>query len=573
MTQKKREKQEWKPFLSLLKEAKLPWGWYCLNIVISLILSTIMMRMPQVAGQIMAGEIFDKKLLATYAAVMVGGSVMTLPLSLFTSWIRLRTDRNLRSIVWKKIIHIPMKEVDKLEPTSLVSRITTDTAEISYGIYYIFSMINMVYRLVMILVIVGGMNKKMLLMMSLVIPMIFLANIPSHFMYEARNETQGALANYTNFLAERLGFMKQIKAFNAEKRENEINEKASEAYFKGNIKMAKLNLFSQPLIYSMEAVIKGVILIYGGYLMNTGELDSAAVVSLFMYAENINIYAMQFVFFWQSAKKAQGAAKKASEIVAAEPEVMERKISFAIPDEDIRMENVAFAYGDGKRVLDGLNLTIPKGKITAIVGPSGSGKTTVLKLLERLYEPAEGTVWFGDADAADIHLNEWRASFGMVPQDSPLLFGTIKDNILYGVNTEVSDAELQSVISRSNVQEILDRMPDGLLTEVGDIGDRISGGERQRIALARMMVREPEYLLLDEATSALDAENEYQITEKLMEMMKGRTSVVVAHNLRTIEKADNIVFMENGKVKGCGTHEELCASNETYQRYVELQRA
>lgn len=297
------------------------------------------------------------------------------------------------------------------------------------------------------------------------------------------------------------------------------------------------------------------------------------MVTLYMYGSNISSMALQFVFFWQQVKKVQGATTTVSEIMQTQPEQMERTRSFAIPDADLHLEDVSFAYGDGQKVLDHVTLDIPKGKVTAIVGPSGSGKTTVLKLLERLYQPTEGKIMFGDVPAEDIHLNEWRASFGMVPQASPLLFGSIRDNVTYGMDGEVDEDALQKALAAANVTEIIERLPDGLDSEVGDVGSKLSGGEKQRIALARMMIRDPEYLLMDEATSSLDAQNENHVMSALNKLMQGRTTVVVAHNLRTVEHADNIVFMQDGQIKATGTHSELYAANETYRRYVDLQKA
>ena len=569
---KQRQKQEWKPFLRLLREAKIPWGLYIFNLAASMLLSTVLMRMPWVAGQIMAGEIFDRSLVITYIVVMPVSTVVNIPLSLLSSWTGYRADRNLRRIVWKRIVHMPQKDLDRIPPTSMVSRVTNDTASISYGISYCFDLVSTIYSLGVVLVTVWGINHQVTWMMLLLIPFIILACIPSHFMHAAQDEAQNALARYTNFLSERLSSIKQIKAFNAEEDEDRLNDAAAREYFKANVRMTRLSMISEPLIYSMDAVVQAIVLVFGGYLLSQAVLTSEDIVTLFMYAGSISVYAYQFVFFWQALKQSQGAARTASQIVETPGEVMERKRSFSIPDADIRLENVSFAYENGQKVLDDLSLVIPKGKTTAIVGPSGSGKTTVLKLLERLYQPSSGRILFGDIPAEDIHLNEWRESFGMVPQNSPLLFGTIRDNILYGVEEKTGEKLLDSAVEKANVQEILNRLPDGILSDVGDVGSRLSGGEKQRIALARMMIRDPEYLILDEATSALDAENEHQITEALQRLMEGRTSVVVAHSLRTIEHADHIIFLENGKVQASGTHGELLRTNPTYQRYVELQK-
>lgn len=265
---KQKNKQEWKPFLSFLKHAKLPWGLYILDVVASLIFSTVYMAMPQVAGQIMAGEIFDPQLVTTYVAVTIGSAVLSMPFSIFAAYISYKAQRNMRRTIWQRLIHLPMKEIDKMPPTSLVSRVTTDTDMVDYAISYVFTMINVVYSLVMMLGIVFGMSPKMCGMMALLIPCIIIASIPSHFMHKANYEIKTANAKYTNFLAEHLSALKQIKASAAEKKEDAANDAAAKACYKANVKQAVLDMLAQPLGYGMEAVVQGIILIYGGYLMS-----------------------------------------------------------------------------------------------------------------------------------------------------------------------------------------------------------------------------------------------------------------------------------------------------------------
>lgn len=573
MKEKTKVKHSWKPFLRLLKEAKIPWLWYLGTILVTLAIQTVYIQLPQVQGQIMAGEIEDTGTIAVYALVVISSAVLMMPISLLDAWNSARTDRNLRQTIWTKIVHMPMSHLDTVPPTSLVSRVTSDVDQMSYAISYVIGMLQFIYMLGTTIVMVAGMNLNMALLMLLLVPCIIIANIPSHYMHNAQHEVHTALADYTNFLSERLGALKQIKASGAEEKEDAINDAAAKAYFKANVRLSILDFLSQPLTYSMDAVVQGIILIYGGYLLSIGAMDSASMIALYSYSTMLPVCAYQFVFFWQSLKQAQGATHTVAEFVQCPPEAMEREKSFAIPDASLKLEDVSFAYEGGEKVLDHVTLEIPAGQTTAIVGPSGSGKTTVLKLLERLYQPTEGRLMFGDVPAEDIHLNEWRDSFGMVPQASPLLFGSIRDNITYGIDEGVTDDQLEEAMHSANVIEIIERLPDGVQTDVGDVGSKLSGGEKQRIALARMMIRDPEYLLLDEATSSLDAENEYQITKALSKLMKGRTSVVVAHNLRTIEGADNIIFMEGGRVQAMGTHEQLYRENATYRRYVDLQKS
>lgn len=572
MKEKTKVKQSWKPLFRLLKAAKIPWAWYILSVVISMVIMTVYAGLPQVQGQIMTGQIQDTGTIVTYVLVTIATVLLMMPTILLGSWVSGRTTRNLRQTIWTRIVHMPMRHLDTVPPTSLVSRVTSDVESVSHAIDYVIQMFQFVYSLGIVLVMVAGMNLNMALMMLLLVPCIIIANIPSHYMHDAQHQAQAALAGYTNFLAERLGALKQIKASGAEEKEDALNDRAARAYFKANMRQARLELLAQPLIYGMDALVQAIILIYGGYLLSRGIMDSASMVALYSYASALSMYAYQFVFFWQSVKQVQGASHTVAEFIQCEPETMKRQRSFAIPDADLRLEDVSFSYEDGKEVLRHVNMEIPAGKTTAVVGPSGSGKTTVLKLLERLYQPAGGRLMFGGVPAEDIHLDEWRESFGMVPQSSPLLFGTIRDNITYGIEEGVSEDRLEAAMRSANVTEMISRLPEGLETDVGDVGSKLSGGEKQRIAIARMMIREPEYLLLDEATSSLDAENEYRITQALSHLTKGRTTVIVAHNLRTIEHADHIIFMENGQVSACGTHRRLYEENPTYRRYVDLQR-
>ncbi|MDE6880001.1 MAG: ABC transporter ATP-binding protein/permease [Oscillospiraceae bacterium] len=563
---------DWKAFAAVLKESRIPWIWFIVNLVIGMVVSTVYAKLPMVQGQIMAGEIQDTGTIVTYALFTIASALIMIPTSLLGAYATAATTRNFNQNIWSKIVYMPMRHLDTVPPTSLVSRVTTDGGNISYTISYIFSLIQTIYSIGVTMAMIAGMNRNMALLMLLLIPFILLANIPSHFMHDVQHQAQTALAGYTNFLAERLGALKQIKASGAEEKEDAINDAAAMAYFKARVKMALLDMLSQPLTYSMEAVIQAIVLIYGGYLLSTGAMDAASMVALYSYASMLTYQPMQFVFFWQQVKITQGATHTISEFLQCPPEKMERSKSFAIPDAALKLEDVSFVYEGGEEVLHHVSMDIPTGKVTAIVGPSGSGKTTVLKLLERLYQPTGGKLMFGGVPAEDIHLGEWRESFGMVPQSSPLLFGTVRDNITYGIDEGVGEAKLRQAMDAANVTEIVSRLPGGLETDVGDVGSKLSGGEKQRIAIARMMIRDPSYLLLDEATSSLDAENEYQITQALGKLMKGRTTIIVAHNLRTIEHADNIIFMENGRVVANGTHSQLYQENPTYRRYVDLQK-
>ena len=228
---------------------------------------------------------------------------------------------------------------------------------------------------------------------------------------------------------------------------------------------------------------------------------------------------------------------------------------------------MAFSY-DARTALQDVSFRIPKGRITAIIGSNGAGKSTVFKLLERMYDPAEGQIRFGDTDVRSFELTSWRQSFAIVSQDKPLLSGTVRENILYGVRRKVSDEELEHVAKLANIYDFLMATPGGFDAQVGVNGSNFSGGQRQCIAIARAMMRNPDYLLLDEATSNLDAKSEQMVSQALKNLMAGRTTVMIAHNYSAVRDADHIIVMKDGKVEAEGTPEELMQTNEYYRTFA-----
>jgi len=270
-------------------------------------------------------------------------------------------------------------------------------------------------------------------------------------------------------------------------------------------------------------------------------------------------------------KGTQGATAKVAKLLEVEEEEVKRKLSIGASNEDIAFDNVKFGYGNQK-VLHDISFTIPEGKTTAILGGNGTGKSTIFNLLVRYYEPASGTIKFGSQDVREIHLDEWRRKIVYVSQNSPILSGTIRDNILYGIRREVKNEELIRAASLANAYEFIEKLTDGFDTDVGEAGSRLSGGQKQRIAIARALILNPEYLLLDEATSNLDSKSETLINKELDRLMEGKTVIKIAHNLQSVQYADHIVILENGLVAAEGTHNELYEESEYYKHFVELHK-
>lgn len=566
------KKQKWGLFFKLIGKSKLPWHWYILNLLISFGLTTVTVKLPQLAGNIMGGQIFDKKIIMTYVGVSILLALLNVPTGIFTAWIDLTTDRKIQNMVWMKFIKMPISFFNKLNPTSLTSRVTSDATQISYIINFLFTIVNIIYALALILKTVFAMSPSMVWALSLVLPWLFIIAFGiGRFYFKAQHLIQEKYSYYTNFITERLVNIRQVKSAGTEDLEMQQGYSVAMDLYKSQIYKAKVSFFSEPATYSVQSYCQAVILIYGGILVGRNQLDMTSLVTIFMYSQSISLYALQFVMFFRFTKEAQGATAKVGEILEIENEQHERKRSFTLPDQDIIFEGVSFNY-DQRKVLSNLNFKIPKGEVTAIIGPSGSGKTTILNIIERFYEPSAGKISFGDVPIEDINLDEWRNAIGYVAQNSSLLQGSIRDNITYGLHREATEEEIIRAAKLANAHDFIMKLPDGYNTNVGEFGSKLSGGERQRIAIARTVIKDPDYLLLDEATSNLDSHNEAEVQEALNNLMEGRTTIVVAHNIQTVKNAHNIIVLDGGQIRDIGKHDELYGKKESlYRKYFDLQ--
>ena len=242
------------------------------------------------------------------------------------------------------------------------------------------------------------------------------------------------------------------------------------------------------------------------------------------------------------------------------------------PDQDITFCDVNFSYQEDKQILKQLNCVIPKNKVTAIVGANGSGKSTMFKLLDRLYTPGEGTLMFGNVPAEEYDLHAWRKTFCLVAQGSPLMEGTVRENICYGCQRPISQEELIKVAKQARVYDFVSALPEGFDTRVAPGGTNFSGGQRQCIAIARAIMNNPDYLLLDEATSNLDAHSERMVLEALDELMRGRTTVVISHSLASIRNADHVIILKDGKVEASGAPAQVLQATDNYLQKVMQRR-
>lgn len=310
---------------------------------------------------------------------------------------------------------------------------------------------------------------------------------------------------------------------------------------------------------------------YGGVRVASGALSAGSLVAIIIYVFQIVVPFSQMAGFFTAFQKAMGGAERIQLILSLDKETSEDNVVVQNPSQDIHFKDVSFSYKQGDSILQQLTLSIPTGKTTAFVGPSGSGKTTLFALLERFYVPNTGEILLGDTNIKQFNLKSWRSQFSYVSQESPLMSGTIRDNIMYGMERNVSEKEIEAAAELANAIEFISRLPQGFDTEVGERGIKLSGGQRQRVAIARALIRDPKILLLDEATSNLDSASELLVQKALQHLMKGRTTLVIAHRLSTVVDADQIVVLDGGNITGIGTHQQLVKHHELYQKLAKQQ--
>jgi ATP-binding cassette subfamily B protein AbcA/BmrA len=314
---------------------------------------------------------------------------------------------------------------------------------------------------------------------------------------------------------------------------------------------------------------------YGGARVSSGDLSAGDLVAFILYLVQIVMPVGQITQFFAQLQKARGATERIVETLQEAEETFDRGRTPTDADlaKAIRFSGVTFAYQPDAPVLSGVDLEIAPGRVTAIVGPSGGGKTTLFALLERFYAPTGGVIRLGEEPLDNFSLQGWRSRIGYVSQESPVVDGTIRHNIAYGIDRPISDEELRAAAKMAYADEFVESLEHGYDTEVGERGVRLSGGQRQRIGIARALLRNPSVLMLDEATSSLDSLSEKYVQLALDGLMKNRTTVVIAHRLSTVLRADRIVFLERGVVTGVGRHEELLRTHALYREFAERQLA
>ncbi|MCT4480601.1 MULTISPECIES: ABC transporter ATP-binding protein [Peribacillus] len=478
----------------------------------------------------------------------------------------------IRDQLWKKLLVLPVSYFDEHQSGETVSRMTNDTTVVKGLISeHLSNFVTGIISIVGSMIVLFVLDWKMTLLMFTAIPLSVLILMPlGKKMHKISKGMQDETASFTAVLQQVLTEIRLVKASNAEALEYQNGKKGIHKLFQFGLKEAKIQALIAPLMSFVMMALLVLILGYGGMRVSSGALTAGALVAFIMYLFQIIMPMAQLASFFTQFQKATGATERIISILDSVEEEDAMKPVQNI-GQSISVENLNYSYNNGEQVLKDISFNVEAGKVTAIVGPSGSGKTTLFSLFERFYKPQQGSISIGGENINDFTLLSWRSQIGYVSQESPIVSGTIRDNICYGIERDITDEELNQVAKMAYADQFISDLPNGYDTEVGERGMKLSGGQRQRIAIARAFLRNPKILMLDEATSSLDSKSEKVVQQALNDLMKGRTTIVIAHRLSTVVGSDQIIFLEKGKITGSGTHKELYKTHSLYREFAEQQ--
>ena len=483
--------------------------------------------------------------------------------------------REIKIDIFSHLEKLPINYFKKNKLGDTLSKLTNDTTSLGRIGFIIFDMFK---ELLTVLILTGRMFQVdyILALVSLILlPLII--RVVRKYTKKIRKygrERQDTTGKVTAFTQETLSGIFVIKAFNntdfvIDKYKDLTKEEFEQAY-----KTTKIKAKVSPINEVITTFMVLLVVLYGGYqILVTKKITSGDLISFVTALGLMHQPLKRLISKNNDLQDSLPSADRVVEIFdeKVETDVFGEAVEFDEKIQNIKFENVNYKYEDSNEyVLKNINLDVKAGEIVAFVGKSGSGKTTLVNLLARFFNTDEGTVKVNGVNIKNIPLKIYRNKFAIVPQETFLFGGSIKENISFG--KEVTDEEIISAAKMANAYNFIQEdLPNKFETEVGERGALLSGGQKQRIAIARALIKNPEIMILDEATSALDSESEKLVQEALDGLMEGRTTFVIAHRLSTIVRADKIVVMENGEIKEMGTHSELIAMNGIYKNLYDIQ--
>ncbi|WP_462156199.1 ABC transporter ATP-binding protein [Pseudoalteromonas piscicida] len=515
---------------------------------------------------------FSNEQVVILITVLVFSAVLTGLMTYIMGKIGNEQKLKLRGDLFQHLIRLPVSFFDNTRAGEPANRIVKDTEIIENLVSeQSVSFISGVVSLFGSFIILWFLDWQMTLVMLGAVTASFLIILPfSVRLTDLSKSIQDTEASMLGRLTELFANIRLLRAQGTEKIEAKKNNNELKSLY-------KTSMSEHTLLATMGALVNLVIMAsivlvlgFGASRVANGAMTLGAFVAFIMFLLNIVLPMGQLSMVVAAFNKAKGAAVRINEILATTPP-NESGHTINLTDKSIYVRNLSFSYADDKPVFKSLSCEFLSGKTTAIVGPSGVGKSTLFALLQGFYQARRGYIEIAGLNVEELDRANLRAQIGYVAQESPLLCGTLYENLVYGTYETIDDEQLQHAIATADLAEFIATLPDGLSTQIGERGITLSGGQRQRVALARALLKDPALLLLDEATASLDSQSEAAIQIALRNAKKGRTTIIAAHRLSTVMDADKIIVINKGEIESQGDHQYLMQHSLLYQSLVNKQ--
>lgn len=549
-------------FFAMLAKARLPYLWIVGYLVVSAIIANVGVSTTEYSAALFAGNVGLLTVVLPFLFFQVLSLFIGSLSQLLSNLCTARIDRNLRRMVWRKVVHLPLRFFEANNPKELLSRITTDVSNISSLIMLVFlSALTTAYSSWVILERISSYDSDLMWSLVIVLPVnLLITFVMGRMRFGVADLINRRNAELTASVSERTNNMLLIKSMATEDKESaNVGERMRASYSADvmNLWVTNLALPANAIATALQTV---TIILVGRGFYSSGALDLTQWVAYYGFATQLTNILGAYCGYWSSFKGAQGAVDRVSQIMDEREENLRDGSDAGALAGDIRLENVTFSYGDTP-IFENLSLSIPAGRVTAVVGPSGSGKSTLLNVIDRLYPLHDGRILFGDKDSASCSLSSYRGALGYVTQESVLYKGTIRQNLLHGIGRCPTDEELDDVCEMVGILDFVREQPRGYDAPVDENGSSLSGGQRQRFSVARALLKHPDCLLLDEATAAMDINGKDCVWRSIRHVMEGRTVVYVAHDVQTLRNADYVIVLEDGHVAAEGPRESVLKTN------------
>ncbi len=483
--------------------------------------------------------------------------------------------RTIRADLFEKMLHLPIGFFTNERKGDVMARMTNDIKEVEDSIISTMELLfSSPFTILFYIVVLLTLSVKLCVFLMVLLPLVgYIIGRISKVLKKQSTDNSQRIGNLLSILDETLGGLRIIKSFGAEKMQQLKFTVENNYLNKLNNRIAFRREMASPLSETMGIAVLCIVLWFGGRLvLQTKEIDAGTFILFILVFTQLLDPLKKFSNIFYNIQKGNASIERINKILLANNSIAEKKDALPMHTikHGIEFKNVCFSYGD-KVILDTINLHIPVGKTTALVGASGSGKSTLVDLIPRFHDSSSGTILIDGIAIQDIQLKDLRSLMGIVSQEPILFNDTIANNIALAQNA-VSKTAIMEAATIANAHSFIMQKEQGYDSNIGDRGNKLSGGEKQRLTIARAVLKNPAILILDEATSSLDTTSEKQVQDAINNLMQQRTCIVIAHRLSTVQNADSIVVMDAGKIVEQGTHLQLMALNGYYAKLVNMQK-